>query len=129
MPKVTIAAVTARIKKADALRARIKSAEAQTKLLKDELHTIESEILDSMVASDMRQMAASDGGQYALATSDVPSVTDWPKLDKYILKTGKLHLLNRRLTTSAYREEIEAGAKIPGVVIETITKLSYKGPK
>ena len=55
-----------------------------------------------------------------------PHVEDWARFQAYILETGYLHLLEKRPTVLAYREMLELGRQVPGVVPFVKTKLSVR---
>lgn len=44
----------------------------------------------------------------------VPTGIDWPKVWKYIQKTGAFDLLEKRMAKAAWRERYENGEKVPG---------------
>lgn len=57
-----------------------------------------------------------------LAKSDtqVPNVTDWDALGQFILEQGMLVLLQRRVSSAAWKELLDLGTEVPGV--ESFTK-------
>jgi hypothetical protein len=57
-----------------------------------------------------------------LSKSDtqVPNVTDWDALNQFILEQGMLVLLQRRVSSAAWKELLELGTEVPG--IESFTK-------
>jgi len=72
------------------------------------------------------------GGQLGLVKMtelDEPKATDWPAVYEYVKENDAFHLLHKRLTTTAVRELWEAGEVVPGVIHETIYKLSVSGVK
>lgn len=62
-----------------------------------------------------------------LLFEDVPTVKDWDKVRKYIVKTGAWDLLQKRLSTKAWADRVEAGEKIPGT--ESFTRVSVSCTK
>jgi hypothetical protein len=52
-----------------------------------------------------------------------PVVEDWPKLYKYIQKTGDFSLLEKRIGKAAVKEQWENGKKLPGVGSFPVWKL------
>lgn len=54
--------------------------------------------------------------QVELITTDEPNVESWPKLLDYIVKTGSVDLLQKRVTASAVKKRWEDDQTIPGVV-------------
>lgn len=45
----------------------------------------------------------------------LPGRKDWAILGPYILETGQLHLLERRVSSTAYRELLEQDGEVPGI--------------
>jgi hypothetical protein len=60
---------------------------------------------------------------------DEPKATDWPTVWEYVRENNAFHLLHKRLTTLAVKELWDAGLDVPGVVHETLYKLSVSGVK
>ena len=56
-----------------------------------------------------------DYGTLSVVKTEVPNVTDWPALYDHILKSGSFDLLQRRITSSAWRDRVMEGLEVPGV--------------
>lgn len=81
----------------------------------------EAEILDKLEGSK-----SGTYGDFELEVSNkkVPRCTDWSGFHAYILQTGNLDMLHKRLTESAIMARIGDGEYVPGIV--TDDKVSYK---
>ena len=110
------------------LRARIAAAKAKIKPLEEQFNALEDEILHAMIATGTEQHRVK-AGTYSVARNTVPEVTDWTKVDAYILKHKALDLLHRRLTSTAWAARLEAGEHVPGVEPKTVVKLQWRGAK
>ncbi len=77
----------------------------------------EDSILDQL--GDMKD-GKYNFGPYNLAVSHkkVPRVTDWPGFHAYVLSTGNLDMLHKRVTESAVMSRLDAGEYVPGVVTD-----------
>lgn len=66
-------------------------------------------------------------GRYTVIidTEQVPNVTSWPDLIKYIKETGSVDLLQKRLTPSAVKMRMEEG-ELPGVTLIPKTNLTVE---
>lgn len=100
------------------LREKRKVAEAAVDELKGKITEIEAEIEALM---DKDGITKATGTKATLSFSyttiaDVQGDEGWTKLYAYIKKTGYWHLLHKRVTDGAYKELLEAGKKVPGVV-------------
>lgn len=96
-------------------RQEISCLNAQLKILKDHEKDLESNILCEMEAQGT-QSASSSKGTVRVNTSTVPSVTDWDAFYEYIHQTQSYYLLERRPAAIPYRELLNTGGEIPGVV-------------
>jgi len=63
---------------------------------------------------------AVDGISISKSDTVVPTVTDWEKVEEYITQTNQLHLYQRRLSATLWREMMESGELVPGT--EPFTK-------
>lgn len=61
-----------------------------------------------------------------ISQTTVPTVKDWTKLCKYIAKEEAFDLLQKRVSTGAYRERLEQKVVVPGVESFIVTKLSLR---
>ncbi len=59
--------------------------------------------------------AGTDAGTATITENILPTIKDWDALTNYILKEGATHLLQRRVSSAAFRELRDAGVEIPGV--------------
>lgn len=80
---------------------------------------LEQEILNLMDAQGT-ELARSSRACASISTQLVPTVTDWDAFYGYIRDTDQLHLLQRRVTTTAWRELVDSGETVPGT--EPFTK-------
>lgn len=68
-------------------------------------------------------------GRVEVGSKEVPTVKDWPKLYKHILKKQEFDLLNRALNRAAVQQRWEAGKAVPGVDKFTVPVVSLTGVK
>lgn len=103
------------------LNARLKDAEAVV----DNLEMI---VRNSLLDSGLESIR-SGKATVSLKRSLVPAVNDWQALDKFILRTKSLDLLQRRVSVTAWRERTEAGVKVPGVDAFERVDLAWRSAK
>jgi len=87
---------------------------AQLKSVTDAEAALKEHIINTLPKSNASGVA----GRLArvrVGTKDVPSVTDWAKLQAYVRRTGEFELLGRSIAAAAVEERWTAGKKIPGV--------------
>ena len=84
---------------------------------------LETQIIESMQVEGI-SLARTDFGTVSVTKTDVASVKDWPAFEEYIYENRALHLLQRRTSAPAYRDQVAAEGEIPGVVTFTKHALS-----
>jgi len=68
-------------------------------------------------------------GTVSISKTDVASVKNWTLFEDYIYNNKTLHLLQRRVSNDAYREEVKLVGELPGVeTFEVITLNLTKKP-
>jgi hypothetical protein len=97
------------------IRAKIRRLEAEQKELTEQRKTLEEEFLNLCEESGMRK-ASTHAFTASVQETTVPQVTDWDALHAYIVAENKPYLLQRRVTTKAWEEEmnLNGGEPIPG---------------
>lgn len=104
-----------------ALKTQISELNTQLNDLKRAKTNIEIGIIEDMNL-DKLSLARTDFGTVSITKTDVASVKDWPAFEAYIYEHRALHLLQRRPSDTAYRDEIKVQGQLPGV--ETFTKVA-----
>ena len=56
----------------------------------------------------------------------VPDVTDWDKLYEHVQETGDFSLIQRRVSSTAYRELLKLGEQVPGLESRTIRRINFR---
>jgi len=75
---------------------------------------IEKKLLENLQSFGLDRISNHLGTVY-ISGQVVPNVVDWDAFYEYVGKTNSFHLLERRLTKTAFREMHENGEEIPGV--------------
>jgi hypothetical protein len=83
----------------------------------------EESILDSLTAA---KVTSGTYGKVSIevSTKKVPRCTDWTGFHAYLIQTGNLDMLHKRLTETAVMARVDNGEYVPGIV--TDEKTSYK---
>jgi hypothetical protein len=93
----------------------------------DRLKTIETEltnqILNSLQQSGMKK-ATGALATFSYTSTTVPKLIDYNSLKEYILTSGNIQLLERRISTPAFKELFELFGSIPGLEPYTFDKPS-----
>lgn len=86
----------------------------QIKVLNREIRSHESIILAEMQKQGLYKAGSKVASVY-ISRQVVPKVTDWDAFYAYIKKHDYFHMLERRPSKLAYREQYEQGASVPGL--------------
>lgn len=61
----------------------------------------------------------------SVVNTPLPTVKNWPKLYKYITKTGEFDLLHKRISRDAWNQRNNEKKKVPGIDVFMKQGLSY----
>ncbi len=118
-----LAALKAASDKADTLSGQLRDA-------KQEKDALEAQIMLLMEQQGTTLLAA--GGLVSeMKEEEVPQVMDWDSLEKFILRSKRLDIFQRRLSPVVWRSLIEErdGTAVPGVGVFKKRKLSVRKGK
>jgi hypothetical protein len=91
-----------------------READKAVEALKERELVLKQQLLDYFEANKVKSVG--DGRfNYALVTSDEPTVTDWNELYAHIRRTGEFELLFRRLNNGSVKDHWDNGVLVPGV--------------
>jgi hypothetical protein len=101
---------------ADLFNAKRMKAELNEELSKvdKDIREIELKLLAEMKEQNLHQIA-NDLGTIYISRQLVPKVVNWDAFYEYIQENGYFHMLERRPSRTAFREQIELGLSVPGV--------------
>lgn len=99
--------------------------EAQTKEVGSKIEEIEGTLMERLGAEGLEKATGSKAS-VSISSSVNADVQDWDAFWAFILKNKYTHLLQRRVSEPAYRELLEAGKKVSGVVPFTKKKLNLR---
>lgn len=102
-----------------------KSLEEEVKSVEKQIGDVEIELMKAMDADGIVE-SKSSVGKVSIGESVYPQVQDWDTFNQYILENKYLHLLERRPAVLAYRELLNLGRPVPGVLPYTKRKLTFK---
>lgn len=85
----------------------------------DELEQQEKDIIYEMTKGfntlNEKYSGQVDGFIYNAKRKEVIQAEDWPAISKFILETGAVDMLQKRLTESAVKARLDAGVDVPGI--------------
>jgi len=107
------------------LRNQKQALESEAKKLKEQMDLLEAQII---IRQDIDETTMSRGktASAILTEQEIPKVEDWDAFYQYIQENEAFHLLQRRVSTAAARETLEAGETIAGVGTFTKRAISLR---
>ena len=69
---------------------------------------------------------ANDKASVSINNDTVPDVTDWDALYEHINSTKDYSLLQRRVSSTAYKELLKLGEEIPGLRPREIRRINFR---
>lgn len=67
-------------------------------------------------------------GTFTRSDTIVPVPKDWEAIHQYVRENDAFHLLYKQILSTTYREMLDAGEEVPGIVSYTHTTISAKKP-
>jgi hypothetical protein len=92
---------------------RITELNAQAKELGKEKSDFENRLI-ALMENIGTTTVKNDLGNFRISTSVLPVAKDWEAIHAYIKTNDAFHLMQKRLSSTAYREMVSAGEDIPG---------------
>lgn len=99
----------------DVLRERKRELEAEIKLLDQALAANELAIIERLDEMGVNKFAVGKLS-FSISENTVGNVEDWDQVYDYIKANNAFHLVQRRLANAAYKELLDMGDSLPGVV-------------
>ena len=107
------------------LRNQKQDYESKAKKIKEQMDVLESAIINRLDI-DETTMSRGKTASAILTEQEIPKVEDWDEFYQYIQENEAFHLLQRRVSTAAARETLEAGEIIAGVGTFTKRAISLR---
>ena len=109
----------------DTLREEKRNLEAQVKVIDEKLAGNETDIIE--IADEMGLDRFAVGKlTFSISSNVVGNVEDWDAVHAYIKENDAFYLLQRRLSNAPYKEILDSGASLPGVVPFTKRSLNMR---
>jgi hypothetical protein len=125
MPKVRELAVGATIDQLWGYREQKRALETQIKEVEEKAKEIEEKLMERLGKEGLEK-ATGTKASVSITSSVTADVQDWDAFYPYIAKNKFWHLLQRRVSDPSYRELLEQGKKVPGVVPFTKKRINLR---
>lgn len=107
------------------LRDKRYALDKESKGLKADYDALESILLSRMRNQDTQQSRSSTATA-TISETIVPTIKDWDSFMNYVKETDAFHLIQKRPSSTAYRELVQQGEVIPGLEPFTETKINLR---
>ena len=107
------------------IRHKLADLSKQEKALKADQSELDWQLMTKLDDQGLSR-TANDTATISISEEVVPEVQDWDELYQYITATGDFSLVQRRMSSTAYRELRGQGDNVPGVADRTIRKLNVR---
>ncbi len=92
-------------------RRRLKRLDSE---LSQSWRDLEALLINQMDAQGVTK-ASTDAGTATVSETVLPKVEDWDALYAHLKETDSLYVLQKRVSSAAFREQHEAGLTVPGI--------------
>jgi hypothetical protein len=113
------------IRKRAAIKDETEKLNSRLKDLKTDQDNIDLALLKKMDAEGLSRTA---NGDYSVSINEdtVPEVIDWDALYDHVISTRDFSLIQRRISSTAYKELLKLGEGVPGLSPRTIRKINFR---
>ncbi len=113
------------IKRRAELKLEIDAANALLKNLKGEQTDIDTQLMRKMDEEELTRTANNDAS-VSINTDTVPEVVDWDALYSHILEQQDVSLIQRRVSSTVYKELLKLGIAVPGLQPREIRRINFR---
>lgn len=99
------------------------AADKVAQALASEEYVLKHQLIKAMQDAEL-SVCGTDGYQFTRREKQRINVDDWNLLDEYIVQSGKVAFLQRRISEAPIFEVLDSGILVPGVSIATYDDLS-----
>jgi len=117
--------INALIEKRADFKRQIDKLNKQLKELNASQDEIDLALLKKM---DSEGLSRTANGDYSVSINEdtVPEVVNWDALYDYVVETRDFSLIQRRISSTAYRELLKLGEGVPGLSPRVIRKINFR---
>lgn len=110
-------------------RAQIKRDSDQLNVQLKDLKAAQDEIdLALLKKMDAEGLSRTANGSFSVSINEdtVPEVLDWDSVYEHVVATRDFSLIQRRISSTAYKELLKLGEGVPGLSPRTIRKINFR---
>lgn len=101
------------------------SLNRELKALRETQDQLDVLLLKKMDAEGLSR-TANQQASVSINEDTVPDVTDWEELYQHVIATGDFSLIQRRVSSTAYKELLKLGEAVPGLQPRTVRRINFR---
>lgn len=108
-----------------AVKQEKKEVDAVSKKLGEQISKLEQDVRNTMADVGISQ-ATGANAKVTVSEKTVATIQDWEETCNWIAETGSFYLLQRRISSTAYKDLLDAGEGVPGLKPTELPNLSIR---
>ena len=113
------------IERKKSIKSQMEKLNSELKNLREQENDIDLELLKKLDAEGLKK-TANEVASVSIKEETVPDVHDWDALYEHIKQTGDFSLIQRRVSSTAYRELLKLGENVPGLQPREIRRINFR---
>lgn len=113
------------IKKRAEVKQSMDSLNRELKVLRETQDHLDVLLLKKMDAEGLSR-TANQQASVSINEDTVPDVTNWEEVQQYVIATEDFSLIQRRISSTAYKELLKLGEAVPGLQPRTIRRINFR---
>ena len=113
------------IEKRASVKTTMEELNRKLKTLRETQDELDVSLLKKMDAEGLSRTANSNAS-VSINEDTVPEVMDWEQLYQYVLSNQDFSLIQRRVSSTAYREMLKLGEAVPGLQPRVVRRINFK---
>ena len=107
------------------IKTQMEKLNSELKGLREQENNIDLELLKKLDTEGLKK-TANEVASVSIKEETVPDVHDWDALYEHIKQTGDFSLIQRRVSSTAYRELLKLGENVPGLQPREIRRINFR---
>jgi hypothetical protein len=113
------------IEKRAEVKQSMDSLNRELKVLRETQDHLDVLLLKKMDAEGLSR-TANQQASVSINEDTVPDVTNWEEVQQYVIATEDFSLIQRRISSTAYKELLKLGEAVPGLQPRTIRRINFR---
>ena len=107
------------------IKTQMEKLNSELKGLREQENDIDLQLRKKLDAEGLKK-TANEVASVSIKEETVPDVHDWDALYEHIKQTGDFSRIQRRISSTAYRELLKLGENVPGLQPREIRRINFR---